>query len=147
MANSWNMIPGINHVGAYQVSGAPFAEANIDASSNTQAVEFPYVTQWIELYNYDDDNDCKVGFSAYGVAGTAYNNKSTDNIAHTGKNYFSVPASGSDGPGVARIQVKVSHLYLAGSDDMHVVAGLTNILPRSASGSFGHSWSGSLGVG
>ena len=147
MANSWNMIPGINHVGAYQVSGAPFAEANIDASSATQVVEFPYVTQWLEVYNYDNENDCKVGFSHLGVGNLPYKNTATDNIAHTGKNYFSVPASGSSGPGVARIQVKVSHLYLAGSDDMHVVAGLTNILPLSASGSLGHSWSGSLGVG
>tara|TARA_R110000744_G_scaffold52108_4_gene111828 strand:- start:1477 stop:1917 length:441 start_codon:yes stop_codon:yes gene_type:complete len=146
MANSWNMIPGINHVGAYQVSGAPFAEAEIDASSATQVVTFPYVTQWIEVYNYDNGNDCKVGFSALGASGVPHTNTATDNVVH-GKNYFAVPASGSFGPGVARIQVKVSHLYLAGSDDVHVVAGLTNILPRSASGSFGPSWSGSSGVG
>jgi len=31
MAGSWNLEAGLNHVGAYQVSGRPFASGSINA--------------------------------------------------------------------------------------------------------------------
>jgi len=61
MAQSWKMDVGINHVGAYQVSGKPFAQGGIDATNATK-VSFPYVTRWIYIVNRTGE-DVKVGFS------------------------------------------------------------------------------------
>ena len=145
--NPWHMNPGISNVGSFQVSGQPFAEGQIDASTGTgHRLQFPQVTQWVQIYNYDNANDCRVGFSSLGIQGTSYAGGSTGTF--TGTNFFMVPASGSQGPGISPVlKHKDSELHLKGSDDVHVVAGLTNILPRSCSGSTGPSWSGSAGVG
>ena len=40
---SWKTDVGINHVGAYQVSGRPFATGSIDASAAVK-IQFPKVT-------------------------------------------------------------------------------------------------------
>ena len=47
------------------------------------------------------------------------------------------------------MEVKISQLWIkgAGTGDISVVAGLTNIRPESCSGVDGPSWSGSAGVG
>jgi hypothetical protein len=68
---NWNHEAGLNHAGAYQVSGRPFAKGGIDASSAVK-VEFPYVTRWITIINNDTSNACKVGFSEAGVGGSNY---------------------------------------------------------------------------
>ena len=145
--NPWNISPGLNHVGAYQVSGRPFAQGEINASAgNGTTVTFPEVTQWVQIYNYDADNDCKVGFSELGLLGTAYT--FPNGVTFTGKNYFKVPASGANGPGISPVMhIKISELHLKDADDVYIVAGLTNILAARCSGSSGPSWSGSLGVG
>ena len=139
MAQSWKMDVGISHVGAYQVSGKPYAQADVDASSAV-TVSFPYVTKWVQVTN-KTITPLKVGFSALGIAGTAQ--------VGPAKSYFTVDASSASGYGVSDMfDVKVSQLFLLGGDGVDVVAGLTNILPeRTLMGAGLLSWSGSVGVG
>ena len=120
MAISWKTDVGVNHVGAYQVSGRPFATGSINASTAVK-VEFPKVTRWIYVVNHGGA-DCRLGFSQAGVEGT---------------NYLSS----------VRLELKVGELWLSGSNGVDVMAGLTNIDTTKVSGSIGPSWSGSAGVG
>ena len=119
---------GLGNVGSYQASAKPFASGGINASS-TVSVEFPSVTRWIYVVN-NNSSPCKIGFSEFGVEGT---------------NYFTVH-SGSTSD---RLEVKVTQLWLNGSSNVDVFAGLTGISPDritniSPSGS---NWSGSSGIG
>jgi hypothetical protein len=115
----------IRHVGAYQVSGRPWCRGGIDASSSTQTIQFPFVTRWITIINNDPDSVLKVGFSSNGVGGS-------------GTNYFTIGKAGTGADASAslrgtsqsvRLEVKCAAIYLNGSDDVDIVAGLTNI-PR-----------------
>ena len=122
---------GLNHTPAYQVSGQPYAEAGIDASSET-SVTFPYVTRWFQVIN-KNGTPLKVGFSSNGLNGT---------------NYFTVSASGSSGYGVSDVlELKVSEIHLLGGNGVDVVAGLTSIPSGRTTTDSGTSWSGSSGVG
>jgi len=56
---SWKTNVGVNHVGAYQVSGRPFATGSINATHKAK-VEFPKVTRWIYVVNHGAA-DCRVG--------------------------------------------------------------------------------------
>ena len=142
MANftkSWHMEVGLNHVPAYQVSGVPFASGSIDAAHGAtagQAVEisFPYVTRWVKIINNDITASCKVGFSAEGLKT---------------KRYFTVgEATAANQPSsTERLELKVSKLFLTGSTNIDIVAGLTTIPAGRTTTSFGPSWSGSSGVG
>ena len=65
--------------------------------------------------------------------------------------YFEVGASSANGgtQASARLELKVTELYLSGSEKVDVVAGLTGIeIARlNAISPSGSNWSGSLGVG
>lgn len=128
---------GLNNVGSYQVSGIPYATGSLDATSGMEIV-FPYVTQWITFINHDEGNTnhLYVGFSNNGLGDSA--------------NYFRVgPEQGGEGSQNITINVKVSRVFISGSSDCDVVAGLTN-LPISRVdniGPSGSNWSGSIGVG
>lgn len=130
---SWHMEVGLNNVASYQVSGQPYASGSISATT-AKKIEFPYVTRWVQVYNHGS-SDVKVGFSKTGVEGD---------------NYFRIaaPAAG-DSPSSARLELKVSELWLSGSSNngIDVVAGLTTIIPGRTSTDHGTSWSGSVGVG
>ena len=134
---SWKMNAGINHAPAYEVSGRPFASGSINATNATK-VEFPYVTRWIYVINHGAEA-CRVGFSENGVkaipAGNTY--------------YFDVGRKDNQTPGTSqRLELKVSELWLSGSPDVHIVAGLTTIRPEATSMGAGlPNWSGSAGVG
>lgn len=122
---------GLNNVGSYQVSGMPYASGSIDCTASYVTIEFPYVTRWIQIINHDDTNELKVAFSAAGL---------------TGNNHFKVHAShntNKEGGYLPRLEVKVSKLYISGSDDCDIIAGLTSIPASIISG----SWTGSAGVG
>ena len=140
MANSWNLEPGLNHVGAYQVSGAPFATGSINCKIDAQPmqgciVEFPYVTRWIKVVNKDNANPVKVGFSISGVTGSF--------------NFFEVGKASATNiytdSGV--LDLKVSSIVLSGSTSVDVLAGLTSIGANRTKTSAGNNWSGSAGVG
>jgi len=132
VATSWQTDVGVNHVGAYQVSGRPYATGSINATAATK-VEFPKVTRWIYVINHENTH-CKVGFSLAGVEGT---------------NYIRIgPQTGNEHTqNTGRLELKVSEIWLSGSSGVDIMAGLTNIEPDRLSGIAGPSWSGSVGVG
>jgi len=122
------------NVGSYQVSGKPFVSGGIDATAtiDTFEVAFPKVTRWVIIKNNTDEL-LKVGFSAAGVA--------------SGSNYFTVH-SGSVSP---RLELKLTAVFLTGSSDVDVIAGLTFIetaaINNGAMSPGGSNWTGSAGVG
>lgn len=130
---------GLNNVGSYQVSGIPFASGTIDCSTATK-IEFPYVTRWVSVVN-NAATPCNVGFSQAGVT----------SVGGTGTNFFVLgKQSAADIPSTTeRLELKVSELWISGSNSISIVAGLTN-LPISRVnniGISGNNWSGSVGVG
>ena len=139
MAVSWKMDVGINHAPAYQVSGRPFASGGIDATNATK-VSFPYVTRWVYIVNRTGE-DVKVGFSEAGVR--------DDGVMAGGSEYFIVSRKNNDSRfASARLELKVSDLWLSGSGLVDVCAGLTSIpRDRTSMGDGLPSWSGSVGVG
>ena len=126
-AISWKTGVGVNHVGAYQVSGRPFASGSVNASTATK-VEFPKVTRWLYVTN-DGVTPCRIGFSESGVNGT---------------NHFTLSGSGNR---TELLELKVSEVWISGSNNVSVMAGLTTIETTTLSSSVGPSWSGSAGVG
>ena len=139
MAISWKTDVGVNHVGAYQVSGRPFASGSINATSAVK-VEFPKVTRWIYVVNHDGSNDCKIGFSERGIR--------DDDVIGGGTNFLRIPtAAAGENTNSMRLELKIGELWLSGSNDVDIMAGLTNIDVSKVSGSIGPSWSGSAGVG
>ena len=147
MSSNFKYTAGLSNVGSYQVSGTPWVTSSLDctSSANPVKIEFPFVTRWVLVKNADDvhGNDAKVGFSANGLAGT---------------NYFTVPhvfaTTTADRASImSPLEIKVTELYITGSGQVEVVAGLTN-LPvdriNNLSGLgviVGNNWSGSVGVG
>jgi len=133
MANfnpSWKAEVGLNNVGAYQVSGQPYAIGGL-ACNNATKIEFPFVTRWVQIHV--DAGPVRVGFSEIGVSGS---------------NYFRV----SSGSSSEILELKVSELWLYGlgvaEAEVEVVAGLTSIpSTRTSMGTGRPSWSGSSGVG
>ena len=126
---------GLNNVGSYQVSGAPFASGSIDATTATK-IEFPYVTRWVQIFNHGGSNHCRVGFSEKGVEGN---------------NYFRIsPETGNEASqNSGRLELKVTELWISGASGIDIVAGLTNIPVQRVNniGPSGNNWSGSVGVG
>ena len=115
---------GLNNVGSYQVSGAPFA-----TSSFSSPIEFPYVTSWVKIVN-NSGGDISVGFSAIGVSANSD---------------FVVKSGSATEP----LHLKLSELHFSSTTNVSVVAGLTNIPVERVNniGPSGNNWSGSVGVG
>ena len=142
---------GLGNVGSYQVAGKPFVSGGINALENQSdqpvKISFPSVTRWIYIINHDNTRACEVGFSQIGLD---ENNSFTIGPAYTGS---AAAASSPEGYGVSqssiRLELKVSEVWLTGSTDIDIVAGLTGISnSRIANISpSGSSWSGSIGVG
>ena len=115
MSESFIYSAGLNNVGSFQVSGIPFVTGGVDATTATR-ISFPYVTRWIQVVNLGN-NPLRLGFSENGV---------------NGSKYVSVPnldagASGSVSPVSSIFEIKVTQLWISGSDSVDVIAGLTNI--------------------
>lgn len=145
MSNSNIYTAGLNNVGSYQVSGAPYATGSVDClnKGGPIKIEFPYVTKWVHIQNNSVGaaEDVRVGFSSKGITDSS--------------NYFVLPnrfgATSADRSAASRVtlNVKLSEIYISGSSNIDIVAGLTNIPVQrinniSPSGS---NWSGSSGVG
>ena len=138
-ATKWNLVPGLNHVGAYQVSGQPYVSGNINCRGAYEGgfeVKFPYVTRWFQVTNKAVNNDLRVGFSSFGIVG---------------KNYYTVPRAETNDNGPTHstgiLELKVSSVFISGSLDVDIIAGLTKIPTGSTTTSIGPNWSGSAGVG
>jgi len=139
MSESFIYSAGLNNVGSFQVSGIPFVSGGIDATTATK-ITFPYVTRWVQVANIGD-NLMKVGFSQQGVEGTRY---------------FSVPNLAVGGIGTALVpyssifEVKVTEIWISGSANVDIIAGLTNIptarINNVANSPSGSNWSGSANV-
>ena len=129
--STYNYKPGLGLVGAYQVSGIPYVTGAINCAQGTlQKIEFPSVTKNFTIFNADSNdpvNEVKVSFSPNGVANNAY------------FSVFGTPVT---------LDVKVTELYLTGSDEVSVVAALTSIetinINNSSISPSGSNWSGSL---
>mgnify|MGYP003154106775 CR=1 FL=1 len=125
---------GLNNVGSYQVSGAPYLSGAIDATTGELSViRFPYVTRWIQIAN-SGSTVLNYSFSANGPTTTP------------GNLGIVFPDSTTE-----RMEMKVTELYLTGgvAEGTFVIAGLTN-LPVSRVDNIspsGSNWSGSVGVG
>ena len=137
---SWNMRVGLNHVGAFQVSGQPWASGSIDCLDGARPggyeIVFPYVTKWFKVINNDESNSCKVAFSLTGMTGSV-------------SNFFTVPAADLDrfGQGTSDVlDLKVSSIWISGSNNVDIVAGLTSIEAFRTHTDEGANWSGSSGV-
>ena len=67
---TWNLEPGLNHVGAYQVSGTPWASGSIDGRHGLRPggyeVVFPYVTRWFQITAGSSAGNLKIAFSLSG---------------------------------------------------------------------------------
>lgn len=143
MANYLNYRSGLSTAGAYQVAGIPYMSASIAtipvSGGTPYQVSFPSVTKWIIIEN-KGAADLRVGYSANGVKGASENA------------YFIVPASGSTGNTLSRVElnVRVKDIYLlsdAGSTtSAQIAAGLTPVSTEELTGTI-NNWSGSSGVG
>lgn len=138
--NAWNMRVGINNVGSYQVSGKPWTSGSIDAKHGHRPggfeVQFPYVTKWFSVINNDESNPCKVAFSVSGMTGSS--------------NFFTISAADVDQFGLGQsgvLDLKVASIWISGSTNVDIVAGLTSIETISVQTDDGANWSGSSGVG
>ena len=138
---TYNYKPGLGLAASYQVSGKPFVSGSINAAGSATSlgphgVNFPNVTSWVTVVNNDSNNECRVGFSEFGVVGS---------------NYFVVPALTNNTAVMGPLDVKVTQIWLSGSTDVSVIAGLTYIgidqINNSAvSPSGSTNWSGSTGA-
>ena len=94
------------------------------------------MARWFKIINYDTGNTCKVAFSVSGMTGS--------------NNYFTVPMADTDANGAGDsgvLELKVSSIWLSGSTNVDVVAGLTWIPAMRTATADGTNWSGSSGVG
>ncbi len=138
MSNSNIYTAGLGNAGSYMVSGIPFASSSIDCRGQVLKVEFPYVTRWVIVRNHSfvDGETLKVGFSENGVSGS---------------NYFSLFDSTNNVEDRASImdpmELKITEIYLSGSRNAEVIAGLTNIAVSRVNNisPSGTNWSGSYG--
>ena len=137
---------GLNNVGSYQVSGAPYATGSLTspaAGSTPISIQFPYVTQWVKVIPITGSvaSHLRIGFSENGVKnGNYYRLFAGQNANH-------------EAVAPEPIRVKVSELYFCSDNsatiEFDVVAGLTNIPTARVDniGPSGSNWSGSIGVG
>tara|TARA_A100001515_G_scaffold44299_1_gene34865 strand:- start:4 stop:408 length:405 start_codon:yes stop_codon:yes gene_type:complete len=128
--STYNYKSGLGSSAAYQVSGAPFVSGNINCKpDNSQVkIQFPKVTKSITILNADSNEDgVKISFSPNGVTNNAY------------FTIFGTPTT---------LDLKVTEVYLTGSDEVSVVAALTSIDVREINNvsisPSGSNWSGSL---
>jgi|TARA_R100000808_G_scaffold1847_1_gene7915 hypothetical protein len=156
--NPWNITPGLNNVGSFQVSGRPYATGSCVAyasGSNSLVVRFPYVTKWVMIQPQHDmahNRSVRVAFSENGLHGKGASTPA-------GGYNFNVNISSSF---CSPLDLKVSELWFMSNDastyTFDVVAGLTSLpasrvsIPddRAVDGTVeaaGPNWTGSLGVG
>ena len=134
----WGYETGLNSVGAYQVSGIPYVSGNIDCLDGARPggfeIQFPYVTRWVQVANADSSNIVKIAFSVSGMTGS--------------NNYLTLQAPPLNGVYNSDVyEWKVSSIWVSGSNNVEIRAGLTSIAPERPTTDAGTNWSGSVGVG
>lgn len=113
---------GPNSVPAYQLSGIPYVTGSLVAGENLSAVQkqfnFPYVTRFITLTNYNTaaTENLHIAFSAEGLAGTPDSGQ---------KNFFVVRHNSN-----VTLEVRCKTVFISTTDDnvkWSMCAGLTTI--------------------
>jgi hypothetical protein len=129
---------GLHNVGSFQTSGKPWVTGAVDCyngGDSTTNIDFPFVTNWVQIINVDGNLPVKVGFSKLGVNGA-----NGDNF------YFTVGTEEFSNV----LDLKVTQLWISGSDNVEVLAGLTGILTDTidcdANSPDGSNWSGSANI-
>ena len=131
---TYNYTSGLGNTAAFQVSGKPFVTGGINCGDGDNngpdeahvQINFPNVTKWFAVSNLDDGAKVKIAFSVNGFS--------------TGDYFELGPGAGAS----AQVyDIKCTTLYVSGSPDVSVMAGLTGI-PTAA---IKNNYSGSDGVG
>ena len=132
---SYTYKTGLGNSAAYQVSGTPFVSGTISCADGDPYVRvaFPRVSQWVAFTNQDNANrTLHVAFSENGL---------TNQTA-----MFEIAPSAS----LAPLELKVTEVWISGSSNCAVIAGLSSIevdqinnSSVSPNGDF-RNWSGSV---
>lgn len=116
---------GLNHVGAYQVSGAPYISGSAMLASNTDSLrfEFPTVAKSITVKSNHGD-PIRVHFAPYTAGHHGYTGG-----ASTNSNFVTIPAGGSETFDFKCKEIFISNTTTStgGVDDVQIFAELTNI--------------------
>jgi hypothetical protein len=123
---TYEYTPGLGNVGSFQVAGKPYLSGSINGKlgGGPFEISFPNVTSEITIANSDEaDEDMTWSVSANGM-----NNG----------NHFNQMAGGA-----TTYKIKCTSIFVTGSDNINIAAGLTGI----PSHSIVNNWSGSAGVG
>ena len=127
--STYNYKPGLGLSAAYQVSGIPYVSGGINCKLGTlQKIEFPSVTKFVTIVNADSNED--------GVTVSFAENGKANNASFS---VFGTPIT---------LDVKVTEIYLTGSDECSIIAGLTFInkdqIDNPIFSPSGSNWSGSV---
>ena len=124
MATSNFYSVGLNHVGAYQVSGTPYLSGSAMPGDTTTSIrfQFPSVTKKI-TFKSNYSQDMRIHFAPY-TASFGYTNS-----AQAGDNFFTLLAGETK-----EFEVKCKEVFISSknalvgtSDDIQILAELTNI--------------------
>tara|TARA_Y100001963_G_scaffold121303_1_gene169732 strand:+ start:2085 stop:2510 length:426 start_codon:yes stop_codon:yes gene_type:complete len=135
---SYNYKPGLGLAASYQVSGIPYVTGGVDALAPTRAgnsgevgLKLPLVSRWVVVSN-NGNTALRVGFSQNGVTAT------------NAGNYLTIAGGGV----TDRLELKVTEIWLSGSNSVSVMAGLTGIetsnINNQTMSPDGTNWSGSV---
>lgn len=146
---------GLSSVGAYQLSGIPFASSSIScapSSSTPWRVAFPFVSKRVTVRNDSAAAVLRVGFSANGIKGIGTVNSTLPYVPTYGApNYYFTLAAGES----FTEEWRLDDLYLLSNDGTlyataSVIAALAPIsrgVPPISGTITMNNWSGSIGVG
>jgi hypothetical protein len=115
---------GLNHVGAYQVSGVPFVTGSTDTLVSTNddlRFQFPNVTKSITFKNNDGSHNVNIHFAPWADGAYGYTNGAEPD------NYIVVHSSHT-----VKLDVKCKEVFISSTTnnqtlDFQIVAELTNI--------------------
>ena len=129
---------GLNHVGAYAVSGIPWVSGGISVPSSASTpieITFPHITRRVVVH-VTDANTCRVGFSANGVK-------------YTNKYFIADGDKANNGADPYDMHVKCDRIFLLSNDGntvtVSVAAELTGI--PASDYPLATAYSGAAGIG
>lgn len=109
--------PNHNHAAEYQVSGWPFVTSSNPNEAGIVPIKitFPYVTQWVQVFNTDATDPLRVAFTQNGANQVG------------GRNYLVLSGNQS----TARLEIRCTELWFrqhaASQSSFSVIAGLTGV--------------------
>lgn len=109
--------PNHNHASEYQISSWPFVTSSNPNEIGAVPVKiaFPYVTRWVQIFNTDQADPIRIGFTQNGVNSVG------------GRNYLVLSGNQS----TERLELKCTELWFrqggAAPSSFSLVAGLTNV--------------------